>query len=423
MQLADITVGSDENLYFTEHTGNIGEITTGGDVTMFPVSPAVHTTPDAITSGPDGNIWFTDPGDNSIGVLTLNSLPPPPPPPPPPGTMTMLQATRLSPVYGQQITLSAAVSPQSGSSGMPTGTVTFSDQNAELGSAQLIDGNATLPVSDLPVGTDAITASYGGESPFGPSTSAAVDVTVGKDRTLVSLRFSATTAVMGQTIIFTAAVSPQFPGGGTPTGSVTFYNGATDLGSATLIGSTATLLVDDLPVGTDAITASYNGDPDFVAETLGQVVRNDYAPTQLQHADEPEYFATTGEFRPERHPDRDRHADRTSGWNSHWHGHLLARFNESRLINPERRQGEALDFDLASRPRPDCRDVLRRPQFCPQPITSHDREHPEHFDKDEDIFLPENLYFRAVRDFQSHGGRHRQAKGGSIGFGHVPGWL
>jgi streptogramin lyase len=85
-QLTDITVGSDQNLYFTEQIGNIGRITSSGQVTIMPVSTTVQTVPGAsgpqplaITSGPDGNIWFTDPWTNSIGVLRLvTTLPHPP---------------------------------------------------------------------------------------------------------------------------------------------------------------------------------------------------------------------------------------------------------------------------------------------------------------------------------------------------------
>ncbi len=44
-QLADITVGSDKNLYFTEQIGDIGEITTSGVVTITPVSTTIPTVP------------------------------------------------------------------------------------------------------------------------------------------------------------------------------------------------------------------------------------------------------------------------------------------------------------------------------------------------------------------------------------------
>ena len=235
--LHDITAGSDKNLYFTEGDGNIGEITTNGDITIFPVSTTVPTVPSAsgpqpyaITSGPDGNIWFTDPWTVSIGVLRLNSSPTPPPPPPPrSGTMTSVQASSLNPDYGESIALSAAVSPDPGTIGTPTGSVTFFDGTTELGTASLIGSTAALPVGNLPAGTNAITADYSGDTQFGASSSSSVDVTVRKDATLVSLETSNNSAAVDQEVTFTAIVSALAPGGGTPTGAITFMDGTAAL--------------------------------------------------------------------------------------------------------------------------------------------------------------------------------------------------
>src|SRR5947207_2382042 len=52
----EITTGPDGNLWFTEHGifGNrIGRITTVGAITEFPV-PTANAIPDGITAGPDG---------------------------------------------------------------------------------------------------------------------------------------------------------------------------------------------------------------------------------------------------------------------------------------------------------------------------------------------------------------------------------
>jgi streptogramin lyase len=84
-----ITAGRDGNLWFTEYVTTpgheivprIGRITPQGGITEWPL-PA-NSSPDAITSGPDGNLWFTDsasrtePGhpdkaiqENKIGRIT-----------------------------------------------------------------------------------------------------------------------------------------------------------------------------------------------------------------------------------------------------------------------------------------------------------------------------------------------------------------
>src|SRR4030095_8301844 len=72
-----ITVGPDEkSLYFiievlngTLFTYSIGRITLDGSITEYPI-PDTGSKPKAITAGPDGNIWFTDPALNSIWRLT-----------------------------------------------------------------------------------------------------------------------------------------------------------------------------------------------------------------------------------------------------------------------------------------------------------------------------------------------------------------
>jgi len=56
-----ITNGPDGNLWFTEFTAqNIGQITTSGQITEFPLpSTSTPITANNITSGPDGKLWFT----------------------------------------------------------------------------------------------------------------------------------------------------------------------------------------------------------------------------------------------------------------------------------------------------------------------------------------------------------------------------
>ncbi|HEY2667714.1 MAG TPA: choice-of-anchor D domain-containing protein [Actinomycetota bacterium] len=82
--LAGITTGSDGNLYVTAEgdstpnpahpmrptmagNGRLARVTPAGAVTVLPVPPgATGFSPNAIVTGPDGNIWFTDVGGNAI---------------------------------------------------------------------------------------------------------------------------------------------------------------------------------------------------------------------------------------------------------------------------------------------------------------------------------------------------------------------
>jgi virginiamycin B lyase len=65
-----ITTGPDGNLWFTLQLGNkIGRLSTTGILTEFEV-PTIDSFPQAIAPGPDGNLWFTEENGNQIGRIT-----------------------------------------------------------------------------------------------------------------------------------------------------------------------------------------------------------------------------------------------------------------------------------------------------------------------------------------------------------------
>jgi hypothetical protein len=68
-----------------------------------------------------------------------------------------------------------------------------------------------------------------------------------------------TEVYLGQPVTLTATVTNEDPAADAGTGLVTFYNGATALGTAPLVDGVATLTVSDLPAGSYSITANYQG--------------------------------------------------------------------------------------------------------------------------------------------------------------------
>ena len=74
--------------------------------------------------------------------------------------------------------------------------------------------------------------------------------------TTTSLVSSLNPSSSGQSVTFTATVSSA---SGTPTGTVTFNDGATALGTVALSAGQAQLPISTLSVGTHSITATYNG--------------------------------------------------------------------------------------------------------------------------------------------------------------------
>jgi streptogramin lyase len=260
---AQIVAAADGNLWFSEvGLGQLGRITTAGVVTEFSAAFSAGTAPGEIAVGPDGNIWFTQLGGNQIGRFDLPGTPPPAQGGP---TTTTLQSSLTTAVVGQAETLTATMTSQGG---VPTGSVTFYDGNTVLGTASVnADGQAKLTVA-LGVGAHTLTASFAGTGGFTGSLSPATAVTVTRAGTGIALGSSVNPAVTGQAVTFTAAVFPVAPGGGTPSGTVTFKDGVSVLGTVA-IGATgvAKLTTSFVPAGGHAITAVYSGDPNFVGSS------------------------------------------------------------------------------------------------------------------------------------------------------------
>jgi hypothetical protein len=178
-------------------------------------------------------------------------------------------------VFGQAVTFTASVTAAAPGSGVPTGTVTFYDGATVLGTGTL-DGTGHASYSttafQLTIGAgQSITAVYAGDGNYTSSTSPAVNQDVAKDATTESLVSSVPSAVYGQAVTFTATVTARAPGSGVPTGTVTFYEGATALGSGSLDASghaSYSTTAFQLGVGTgQSITAVYIGDTNYAGGT------------------------------------------------------------------------------------------------------------------------------------------------------------
>ena len=179
--------------------------------------------------------------------------------------ITSLATSSNSIKQGAPVTLTATVT---GAGATPAGSVAFFSGTTSLGSGTLnASGVASLATTALPVGTDSVTATYGGNANYNAATSSPVSIAVSAALTpAIKLTSSASTAAYGASVTLTATLT----GGGTskPTGSVAFFNGAASLGSGTLNSSgVATLAVTTLPVGSDNITASYAGDTNYAPVT------------------------------------------------------------------------------------------------------------------------------------------------------------
>ncbi|MFZ0273461.1 MAG: Ig-like domain repeat protein [Acidobacteriaceae bacterium] len=189
-------------------------------------------------------------------------------------TTTTLSGVPSAVSYGTAFT---AVATVAGSN--PTGSVEFIVNGSVYTSAALSGGSASASIT-LPYSTTAfsIYAVYSGDAANDGSSSAVASVSVTPAVTMTALSANTPSTTLGHPVALTATVSSSV---GVPTGTVTFSYAAT--GSATPVPVTAALVAGsaantavatsgiDLPIGTDAVTATYNGGGSFAGSASSTV--------------------------------------------------------------------------------------------------------------------------------------------------------
>ena len=177
-------------------------------------------------------------------------------------TTTITSDTPDPSVVGQPYTVTVAVAPTGAAAGTPAGTVTISDGAGHTCTTGAISGgSASCVLNNTPVGLATLTATYNGDTAFSGSADTEPH-SVQQIPTTASLSASVNPSLQGQTVTFTATVSPP-----TATGTVTFYDGATPIGTVPVSGGTASLAISSLTAGAHTITATYNGDTNHATTT------------------------------------------------------------------------------------------------------------------------------------------------------------
>ncbi len=171
-----------------------------------------------------------------------------------PTTAVTLVSSLNPSMFGDSVTFTATLEDDAA-----TGTITFYDDATALATVAVTTGTAQYTTSSLSAGSHPITAQYSGDSTYGPSTSNVVNQQVNKlDRTITLDVSPAGSSTYGDTVTITATLTP--PDEAT---SVTFYDGTTVLGTAPVVGNTATFSSSTLQagsylfIGETAETANY----------------------------------------------------------------------------------------------------------------------------------------------------------------------
>ena len=141
-------------------------------------------------------------------------------------------------------------------SNAPTGSITFHSESADLGTVALSGNQAQIPVDAFVLGLHTFTATYNGDTLYASADSAPVRAAVATPpiSTTTTLTSSVLAPITDQTFLLSVLVT----GGGQ--GTVSFFDGATLLGSASVSQGAATLSVSLATAGAHTLHADFSPD-------------------------------------------------------------------------------------------------------------------------------------------------------------------
>ena len=234
---------------------------------------------------PGSGIHYVDasfPGSSGYAASTSATIPltatPVVTPAPTTATVLTLSTNPTTSASGQAVTISAQLSPATGSVSSANGeSVTFLSNNVVLGMGTLTNGVATFTTTALPVGKSSLSAAYNGDSNFSASVSSTLVYTVTQAAVTVSLTVTSggsaiTTVPFNTTVLLTATAM----NGTTPiaSGVIEFcdadYKGCVGsglLGTAQITSQGVAKLGVRLGAGTHAINALFMAQKNYTTGT------------------------------------------------------------------------------------------------------------------------------------------------------------
>jgi sugar lactone lactonase YvrE len=244
---------------FADQNGTLGSVavsasSTGSTAILSLTTLSVGTHQITATYSGDSNYGSSVSASQSVTVSGGSTAVP---------TNTTLGVSSASTTLGTPEIFTATVT---GNGSAPTGSVTFSDQNGTIISADLVRGDTTSTAratySGLTFGSHQIVATYIGGTNYASSSSPAQTVTVGPATSTTSLTVAPATTTAGQSVTLSGSVQ-SYPNPAL-NGVISFADQNGPLGFTNITpnstGGTASLTVTNLSVGVHQITAAYNND-------------------------------------------------------------------------------------------------------------------------------------------------------------------
>jgi hypothetical protein len=172
-------------------------------------------------------------------------------------TTTTIAVTTTQTVTGTTATITATVHPQIG--GTPTGTITYYSGSTLLGSAAV---GTPFTTGVLPVGTNQITAVYGGDSNFVGSSSSATTVTSIAPTNITLIPALNHVFYPASSVAYTVIVPLKLLQ--IVSGTITVYDGTSVIGTFNVLPTGVVVgVTPQLSVGTHNLRAVYSGNSQY----------------------------------------------------------------------------------------------------------------------------------------------------------------
>ena len=243
----------------------VGSASLGNGVAYLTFTPAsstltlvgVHTV--AMQYGGDAN--YSAAGFSTTHTIIARTIP----------VTIALNASPTSALRSQTIRLTVSTSAPDSTI---TPAISFSDNGLSLGTSTILHGIGQLDTNLLAVGTHTIAATYLGltnsfaGTAYPTTTSLPVTVVISAVPTTTTLAASASTLTSGNPITLMAATTSTAT---TPFGSVSFYDGASLLGTSLAINGQASWATSFTSTGDHSLTAVFQNNETFAGSTSAAV--------------------------------------------------------------------------------------------------------------------------------------------------------